>query len=281
MGYHTCAFNLSAAAAGGSNLDATFVTEPVLRGQNNHLILTAPFKLLAVAPVGVSVTRGRWQIPKWNFYGEPTIMSANRALTPPANPQWDFWAEQGPMMPMNQEIQLQLSNNLGAATEQENGVVQLGTPNWNRQLEPALFSLWTRASFTLTPTINVWSGGQALSLAQSLLGGTYGVRRAFVQGANAVAWRFIFARPLNYSGYPLRPGDLVQTAIGDQASYQVQPWTSPWGRMGYFSTLELPQIEVLGATAGAITYQVFMLLDYLSDDVGAIDQYVRSYQAQS
>lgn len=281
MGYHTCAFNLSAAAAGATNADATFVSEPVLRGQNNHLILTAPFKLLAVMGLGVSVTRGRWQIPKWNFYGEPTIYSMNRALQPPANPQWDFWGEAGPMMPQNQEIQLQLSNNLGAATEQENGIVQLGTPNWNRQLEPALFSIWTRATFTVTPTINVWSGGQALSLAQSLLGGTYGIRRCIVQGTNAAAWRLIMARPLNYNGYPLRPGDVIQTAVGDQLSAQLLPWPSPWGRLGYFSTLELPQIEVLGTTAGAITYQVFMLLDYLSDDVGAIDQYVRSYIAQS
>lgn len=281
MGYHTCAFNLAAAAAGAVNADATFVTDTVLRGQNNHLIITSPFKLLGVTLIGASVIRGRWQIPAWNFYGEPTIYSSNRGLQPVANPQWDLWGDQGPMLPMNQEIQLQISNNLGAATEQENGIVQLGTPNWNRQVEPPLFSLWTRATFVVTPTINVWSGPQSLVLSQSLLGGTYGVRRCIVQGSNAAAWRFIFARPLNYLSYPLRPGDLIQNAVGDQSSYQDIPWDRPWGRMGYFSTLEMPQIEVLGTTAGAITYQVFMLLDYLSQDVGAIENYVQSYQAKA
>lgn len=278
--HHTAAFNASAAAAGASNVDFTFVTEPVLRGQNSHLILTAALKLLGVTLVGASVIRGRWQIPKWNFYGEPTIYSANRGLQPVANPQWDLWGEAGPILPQNQEIQLQVSNNLGAATEQENGILQLAPPNWSRAIgEAPLFSFWTRATAAITPTINAWSGGTALTLAQSLLGGTYGIRRVVVQGTNAAAFRLILARPLNYQGYPLRPGDLIQNAVGDQLSYQVQPWNSPWGRWGYFNTLELPQLEVLGTTAGAITYQVFMLLDYLSDSVNDIDRYVQSYKA--
>lgn len=279
MPYHTGAFNLSAAAAGATNSDATFVTDTVLRGQNSHLILTAPFKILGVTLVGASVIRGRWQIPKWNFYGEPTIYSCNRGLQPIANPQWDIWYEAGMPLPMNQEIQLQISNNLGAATEIENGIVQLGTPDWSRNLEAPMFSFWTRATFTVTPTLNGWSGAQSLSLAQSLLGGTYGVRRAIVQGTNSAAWRWIFARPKVYKGYPLRPGDLVQTSIGDQLGYQLLPWHAPWGRMGYFSTLELPQIEVLGTAASSTTYQCFLLLDYLSEDVGAIDNYVSGMQA--
>lgn len=275
--HHTAVFNASAAAAGATNVDFTFATEPVLRGQNSHLILTAQLKLLAVTLVGVSVLRGRWQIPRWNFYGEPTIFSANRALQPPANPQWDLWAEAGPILPMNQEIQLQASNNLGAATEIENGVLQLAAPNWQRHIPEAnpILPFWTRATCAITPTLNAWSGGTALTMAQSLLGGTYGIRRIIVQGTNAVAFRMIMARPMVYYNYPLRPGDLVQNAVGDATNQQVDPFRNPWGRWGYFNTLELPQLEVFGTVAGAVTYQVFMLLDYLTDSVDAIDQYVR------
>lgn len=278
--HHTSVFNASAAAAGATNTDFTFATEPVLRGQNNHLILTAAMKLLGVSIIGASVTRGRWQIPKWNFYGEPTLFTVNRSLQVPANPQWDYWAENGPLMPLNQEIQLQVSNNLGAATEIENGVVMLAPPSWNKQIpEQPLFTFWTRATVAITPTLNAWSGGANISLAQSLLGGTYGIRRAVIQGTNAVAARLVLARPLVYGGYPLRPGDLVQTAVGDALGAVVLPWQAPWGRWGYFSTLELPQLEVFGTVAGAITYQIFMELDYLTDDVGAIDNYVRSYSS--
>ena len=276
-GLHTGVYNIPAAAAGASNVDATYATEPVLRSQNSHLIVQAPFKVAAVTLVGVSVTRGRWQIPKINFFGEPVIMSANRSLQPPANPQWDYWGEKGFMLPQGQEVQLQISNNLGAATEIENGIVQLVTPDWKKAIpEPARFSIWVRATAAITPTLNAWSGGTLIVPAQSLLGGTYGIRRCIVQGTNAVAWRFVMARPMVYSGYPLRPGDLIQNAVGDQLGYQLSPWDGPWGRLGYFSTLELPQIEVFGTVAGAITYQIFMLLDQLTEDTNAVSNYVQS-----
>jgi len=263
-------YNLTAAAAGATNSDMTAVADPDFSRRNSHYIFTEPYKLLGLALVGASVIRGRYQVPTWNAIGECTIFNANRALQPPANPQIDLYYEQPPDVPLNEEFQVQASNNLAMGTEQENAILWLGTSDWTMNLPRGRLALLVRATVTITPTINVWSGVNDLTLSQSLRGGVYAVCHATMQGTNAAAFRIIFPRFRLYHGRKLRPGGLIQNAVGDALNNQFYPPYCSFGEWGRFHTFELPQIEVLGTTAGAITYQVFLWLVYLGEDLSLL-----------
>lgn len=259
-------YNASAATAGTQNFDLSAAVDPDFTQRNNHYTFTEPYNLGGVMPVGVSVTRGRFQAPTWNALGEVTIFNANRAITPPANPQWDSYMAVPPPVPMNEEFQIQLSNNLGAATEVENCGVILLTKDFSPAIPRGIFTGCFRASFTVTPTLNAWSGPQLLTLSANLRGGVYAVVGAKVQGANAAFFRIIFPRMKLYNGRKLRPGGPVQTALGDATNQQMSPWMMEFGEWSRFHTFELPQVEVFGTVAGAITYQVFLWLVYLGED---------------
>jgi hypothetical protein len=271
MGFALLDYNLSAAAAGASNSDMSAVSDPDFSQRNSHYIFTENYWLMAVSLVGASVTRGRFQVPTWNAIGEYNIFNANRSLQPPSNAQIDLYLPQQVPIPLNEEFQIQASNNLGMGTEQENALVWIGTTDWSMNLPRGRLPITVRASFTVTPTINVWSGGQNITLSQSLRGGVYAVVGATVQGTNAVAFRIIFPRYRLYQGRKLRPGWLTQNAVGDVVNNQLQPWILQWGEWGRFHTFELPQIEVLGTTAGAVTYQAFLWLVYLGEDVSLLN----------
>lgn len=274
MSYHTVVYNAPAAGINAANLDMTAATDTELSQRNGHYVLTERYRLLAAALIGASVTRGRYQVPRWSAIGEPVIFNANRSLQPPSNPQWDSYVGYPPEIPQNEELQVQVSNNLGAATEQENCVLQLAPDDWSQNLERGDYAFPVRATATITPVLNAWSGGQALAFTQSLRGGTYAILGTVVQGTNAVAWRWIFPRNRLYHGRRMRPGGLIQTAIGDVVSNVFQPWVMGWGTMGYFASNELPSIELFGTTAAAITYNVFIWLAHLSDDINVLNRYV-------
>lgn len=272
MGFALLNYNATAAAAGATNVDLVAASDADFSQRNSHYIFTERYRLLGVAPVGVSVTRGRYQVPTWNAIGEATIFNVNRALTPPSNPQADWSLQYPPEVPLNEEFQVQLSNNLGAATEIENALIWLATDDWSQNIPRGRTPLLVRATSVITPTLNAWSGPQAITLSQSLRGGVYAVVGAVVQGANSVAFRVIFPRYRLYHGRKLRPGHLVQTALGDVTNNQHYPPGMDLGEWGRFHTFELPQIEVFGTLAAAITYQVFLYLVYLGEEISQLNQ---------
>lgn len=273
MGFALLDYNGAAVGVNASNTDLSAVTDPDFSQRNNHYIFTEQYQLLGAMMVGANVTRGRFQVPTWNALGEVILFNANRSLQPPSNSQWDWYGPMGPMIPQKEEFQCQVSNNLGAGTEQENIALLLATNDWSANIPRGLTTgvsvggvFPVRVSFTVTPTINVWSGGQALTFSQSLRGGAYSVVGATVQGTNAAFFRMIFPRYKLYNGRKLRPGGPIQNAVGDFINSQIQPWMIGLGEWGRFHTFEPPTIEVLGTTAGAITYQGFLWLVYLGPD---------------
>jgi hypothetical protein len=275
--YGTLLYNLPAAGINDVNTDMVAASDNDFSQRNNHYIFTENYRLAMAAAVGVSVTRGRYQVPTWNAIGEATIVQANRALTPPSNPQWDNYYNSPPVIPQNEEFQVQLSNNLGSATEIENVVLQILPDNWNLNLpQPAAYgvTITARATVTITPVLNGWSGPQIIAFSASLKGGTYAVIGSKMQGANAVAYRLIFPRSQLYHGRKLRPGGMVQTAIGD-----VQENAIPWGRQylgvhGLFHTFEPVQVEVFGTLASSTPYQLYLDLVYLDRSVAPLDAWV-------
>ena len=266
MGFALLNYNVAAAGINAVNTDLTAATDPDFTARNGHYTFTEPYKLGGVMPVGASVTKGRFQAPTWNALGEWTIFSANRAISPPTNPQFDMYLAYPPPLPMNEEFQVQLSNNLGSSTELENCGILVLTNDFSKAIPRGVAMGIFRASFTLTPTLNAWSGGQAITLSANLRGGVYAVVGATVQGANGAFFRIIFPRAKLYNGRKLRPGLPCQTALGDVLNQQLDPWQMALGEWGRFHTFELPQIEIFGTLAGSITYQAFLWLVYLGED---------------
>lgn len=265
-GFALLNYNAPAAGINAVNTDLVAATDPDFTARNGHYTFTEPYNMGGIMPVGASIIRGRFQSPTWNALGEWTIFSANRSLQPISNPQWDLYIGVQPPLPMNEEFQVQLSNNLGASTEIENAGILLLTKDWSPAIPRGIATMIARASFTLTPTLNAWSGGSALTLSANLRGGVYVVIGATVQGTNAAFFRLIAPRYRLYNGRKLRPGGPIQNAIGDTLSNQYDPWQMQMGEWIRFHTFELPQIEVFGTLASSTTYQAFLWLVYLGED---------------
>lgn len=272
MGFGVLAYSQGAAGTNQTNLDLAAATDPDFSQRNSHYIFSESYKLLGSIAVGASLTRGRIQVPTLNAVGEMALWSANRAATVPSHPQWDNFYPMPLQLPQNEELQVQYSNNLGAATEQEQVLLYIATDDWNANIPRGRQMIVARATCAVTPTVNAWSGTNAITLSQALRGGVYAMIGAICQGTNAAFFRIVFPRYRLYHGRKMRPGSVVQNAIGDQPFFQYnsgQFWAGEWGR---FHTFELPQLELFGITAGAITYQLFLFLMYLGEDVSLLNQ---------
>ncbi len=277
MGMACLVYNAAAAAAGATNVDFAAATDSDFTQRNGHYTFTERYSLAAMAAVGASVIRGRLQSPTLNGLGELVLFGANRSATVPSNPYVEPFFSRPLTIPVNEEFQVQYSNNLGAATEVENVLLWLITEDWNSNLpqpaaKPFDYTGVFRATATVTPTANAWSGPQAISLSQSLRNGVWAIVNTWVQGTNAFAFRWVFPKYKLYQGRKLRPGGLIQNAIGDVPALNWREGGRIWGEWGRFHTFELPQIDLFGITAASITYQIFMDMVYLGTDLGLLSQ---------
>jgi len=279
MAFATLVYSASAAVAGATNTDFTAAVDSDFTQRSGHYTFSEDYNLAALACVGASVTRGRIQSPTLNALGEVALFSANRSATVPSNPYVEMFMPSGQWLnlPKNEEVQFQYSNNLGSSTEQETLVLWLTTDDWSANIPapagaPFNVTAKFRASFTVTPTVNAWSGPQAIALSASLRNGVWAVVGGYVQGANSIAWRIVFPKFKLYQGRKMRPGGLIQNAIGDVPAFNWPNGERIWGEFGRFHTFELPQIEVFGITASSTTYQVFLDLVYLGTDLGLLSQ---------
>lgn len=262
-------YNAPAAGAGLSNVDLTAAAEGDWGQRNGHYVFTDPLNLLAAIPIGASITKGRFQTPSWNSIGQFDIFNVNRSLNPPANTQFDPYIHYPIKIPQLEEFQVQLSNNLGAATEIENCGLIVGTPDWNQQQQASNLvppMLLVDATFTVTPILNAWSGPQALTFTQALRTGVYAVAGAQLQGGNAAFFRLIFPRAPLYNGRKLRPGFAVQNAVGNVPSDIIRPLFLGWGEWGQFHPFEPLTAEVFGTAAVSTTFTLFLWLIQMVPD---------------
>jgi hypothetical protein len=272
MGWAALAYSQGAAGTNQTNLDLAAASDPDFSQRNSHYIFTESYRLLGSVAVGASLTRGRIQVPTVNAVGEFALWNANRSATVPSNAQWDNFYDMPLQLPQNEEFQIQYSNNLGAATEQEQVLVYLATDDWSANLPRGRQLLQARATITVTPTVNAWSGAGAITMSQSLRGGVYAVIGCIVQGTNSAFFRIIFPRYRLYHGRKLRPGSVVQNAVGDVPFFYFRDGAFPFGEWGRFHTFELPQFEFFGITAASTTYQIFLMLMFMGEDVSQLSQ---------
>lgn len=266
LGYH------GAAGVNAASFDLTALTDPDFSQRNSHYIFTENYRLMCAAHLEASATRANFSAPTWNAIGKPNIWPVNVSATVPSPPRIDTRDNAPPRLPLNEEFQFQVSNNLGAATEDAFGFMWIITDDYNRNIPRGSLPILVRCTATYNPGSAVWSGPQALVFEQSLRGGVYAVVGAEVQGTNLIAFRLIFPRYRLYNGRKLRPGWLCQNAIGDLIWPQQYSGPDVFGEWGRFHTFEPPQIESVMATGASTAHEIRLWLVYLGEDVSLLNQ---------
>lgn len=257
--------NYTALTAGASvDLDMTALTDQDFSIRNGHYIFTEQYQLLAHSLHGVTVTRGNVQVPHWNAIGRLNIWPVNRLLLIPSPPQVAWLRQAPPWIPQNEEYTVKVTTT--GAAEQDTYMMWVATNAFNANIPANQLIIPVR--FTAAPTLvaNAWSAAVALTMEQSLRGGTYAVVGAQVQCPSGLAFRLIFPKyKLAYGNRKLRPGWITQQSLGDleEATMQINPFV--FGEWGRFFTFEQPQIEFNGSTAGAQTAEGRLWLAYLGE----------------
>lgn len=271
MAFTTLAYTGSL-GVNASNTDLTAATDPEISTRNGHYIFSEPYNLLAAFYFATSATRANFQFPLWNQFTRFNIFPVNRNANTPSNPQLDWWVLKQPRFSINEEIQVQGSNNLGAATEQSTAILWLAPRDkWSQNLPGPLQDaldvpvLEVRANFTTaTITANAWSGLGAITLEQSLRSGTYALVGCIGFGAGIQVGRWVFPRAPVVAGRRMRPGFIMNQAVGDVPMDFTPYQQFAWGEFGRFNTFELPQIEWWSSAGGAIAVELRMYLVWLS-----------------
>jgi hypothetical protein len=264
--YHLLSY-YAAQAAGASYADTAFVVDNTISSRNNHPIFTEDYEVAATYVAGASITAARWSDSTWNSISQPEIYPANLSLAVPTNPQVSDMRQWPRQIPRNEEIQAQLSNNLGSSTEPEFVLAWIRPLGFRPSLPQGAAGYGglsrVRAIFTFTGaiTVGVWSSDLVITITNTIRGGTYALVGCNVVCAHGIAYRFNFPRAPLYQGRKLYPGNLVEAAYGNTPQKEGDIWL---GELGRFDTFELPLISILaGTTTTSTTYTGYLDLIYL------------------
>lgn len=258
-----------------ANFDLTAAVDPEISTRNGHYIFSEDYDLLAAYYFELNALRGSFLLPLWNNFTRMNIWPPNRSATNPSNPQLDWWLLRHPRFSRNEELQLQVSNNLGAATEQAAVFLWIAPRGkWDQNLPQPMqdaldVPIIEIRSFFTTPSItaNTWSGLGAITLEQGLRSGTYALVGVMGQGTGIEAGRMVFPRGPIFMNRRMRPGFLMSQTMGD-IPLQFTPYGPfAFGEYGRFNTFELPQIEWWSTAGGAIAVELRLYLVRLTDSM--------------
>lgn len=262
--YHQIAF--SASNANGSTLnDVAQVADPSFPPRNNHLYIVEPYEMLSAAVFGASVVGAQLDCPTWDSIQPNQLYPVNLSLEPPGNPQIVDFRDSPVRLPQIEEVVAKVSQG-GAGNEVDTVVLTIrpiGGPPLPRPTPQSPLGTLARVrgifTFTTAITASAWSPDVVLSNTNALRGGTYIVLGGQVIVAAGIAWRLNFVRAPLVNGRKLYPGGLTQHAYGD---VPLRFGGGPYGQLGEFDTVNLPQISILGA-AGAVSATYTAILDLL------------------
>jgi hypothetical protein len=264
-----------AITASGVNYDLTAQPDPSFtrRGGatgNQHFIFTEPYNLMATAIHETTNVGGQIFDATLNAINIPQIYPPNLGIVPPSNPQVYDLRDYPMPLPVDEEIQYQLSSGNSGGTEPGYAIIWI-RPMGDSQMPimPSPQYPRVKAIFTVTTTLTIgaWGPLSQITLTNPLKGGTYQVLGVQLVAAHALCFRITFVRPpTNASGRPLRPGAMVENAFGNIPLAKGLGWMGPYGS---FNNFELPQIEVYGTTTEtSATYTGFMDLIYTGGGMG-------------
>jgi hypothetical protein len=257
MPFHIAAFAV-AAGVNDNNVDVPAVADTIFTVRNNHFILTEQYNLLYAFAHGASILRARFNTPTLNAIARYQIWPVERSATIPDDPRGLDLRDMPLAIPLNEEIAVEESGNLGAATEREAVFIWLGTPDWSRNLPRNQYTLAVRFTATIAVNANAWSADVPITFTENLRGGFYDVLGAWVVGSSDLAFRFVFPRAQFAGQRQLRPGGLCQDSVGNT------DWmgNDALGYWGSFHSFEAPTLSVFALAAGATAIEGRLLLGY-------------------
>lgn len=266
-GFHLALY--TATTAGAVVLqDLSAVADPVLSQRNNHYTLTDNWRLIMAQVLSALGTEAVIKSPTWNAQTLFSIDPLQKSATQPSPPLVSYMPGYGPTFAQDEEIQVQVSDTSAGGT-QITAALWLAPPNWNQNVPrglPPLTFFECNVTVTATLLLNSWSALAQLTFEQGLRAGVYAIVGARFYIPNALFFRFLFPRSTTYNGRSMRPGGIVDNAIGNQAWYTNLNKAAPLGVWGKFQTYELPQIEIYSSAAAAsATYNGRLALVKLSD----------------
>lgn len=260
--FHLLAYDVTA-GVNDVNVDMTaFVSDPAFSTRNGHFVFTEPYQMLGAYHGGVSVLRARLNVPSINAIGPHHIWGVNRSLAIPAVPVIEDYRAYPLRLPVAEEIAVQESGNLGAATEKEKTFFWLGPPNWTRNIPDGILRLTVRATAAVVRGADSWGAFGALVFEQTLRGGWYSVVGCEVFEANSLAFLLNFPRQPQVQGRKLFPGSICLNAVGNLPAFYDRSWIGHWGT---FHTFEPPTLAVCATAAGAGVQEVRLDLVYHGD----------------
>lgn len=252
------------AGVNDANVDMTAAADANFSQRNSHYIFTEPYQLLADIHLAASATRARYNVPTWNAIVRQQIYPPNRSATIPSNPQICDRRDYPPMIPQNEEVAVEESNNLGAATEEAYAFLWCAPPTWTRNIPRGVSRQILRATAAVTTVANAWSAPGNMTIVDPIKGGTYVVVGAECILATVLAFRIWFIRAPLYNGRKMTPGNLATQAIGNVPLKEGRNWLGEWGR---FNTFELPQVDAYANAAAAVTLELRLDTIYLGEQM--------------
>lgn len=260
IGFHTLAYT---AALGVNAVDSPVLAVPddEFSQRNSHYILSEDYWLGWAHYVALSALRARLNIPTINAIARHQIWPIPRSATVEDNPRVADYRDYPIDLPRNEEIAIEASNNLGAATEISTMAIWIIPQGWNRNIPRGTQRLTIRATGSLAGVAQLWSGLGNLTFAENLRGGWYSIVGVQMFCANALLGRLVFPRgPFGSGGRKFRPGFLATNAIGNM------PWAPQMGQVGEygrFHTFEPPQFQQFSIATGASVQEFWLDCVYL------------------
>src|SRR5262245_15349149 len=257
------AYNVTA-GVNDSNVDMTAAVDPNFSRRNNHYILSEPYNLIGAQHVAASATLSRLNVPTINAIARHQIWGVNRSATQPNNPNIADYRSAPIPIPLNEEIAIEESNNLGAATENCNVFLVIAPPAWNYNIGRGIARVVARFTATIVVSASAWSADASLVFAENLKGGVYEVVGAEAQAAGLHAFRLNFVRmPLYNGARKLLPGSFGMEALGNQTWRE---GINAWGSWGKFHTFEPPLISCFSNSGGGTAIEGRLDLNYLGEN---------------
>lgn len=253
MNFHLAAF-AAAKTDSTANETVTAVADPALpTTANGGFLMPQDLQCIAGQAMNDTITDARFSVPSLRTLGLPYVYPLLQTATMATGDKYAKWRDDGPMFRKNDELIAQASN--GAST-----------------VDTAFMGAWLRRAFlpmppgprtTVYATASVTLVAKAwalkpLTFAQIPPVGDYAVVGAAFYGTNGVFARLVF--PANTTWRPGAPCYQALTTNDADPFFRFGR-LGEWGR---FHSVNLPQIEVLGDTAGAQTITAVLDLVMLS-----------------
>lgn len=253
MYFHTAGF-AGAKTDSTANENIPAVADPTFNRTSGNLYLAPTnLKVFAALAANDTIARARITSPSLRQLGLPELYPLNIVAEPTVPVGLVEYGDTGPEIRQNDEFGVECSN--GAST-----IDVAWAALWLRKRfmpVPSGKRFTMRATATITLVASAWALG-TLTFDQTPPVGDYSVIGLHVFCADAWFARLVF--PMDTS---FRPGVVTQETLG--AFMDSQPFRyGRVGEFGRFHSVNLPQIEVLGHTAGAEAVAAYIDMVQLS-----------------